>query len=172
MRDLCVQINHKLIFGNGAECEHATDNVRSRLYGIREPPWPSAKFNILDVIEPYREEQNMNGVQVFIDAGPDGDTNNMFNLFNYQKPTWYAYEAAMFLLQYSVRSKNRLITRDDFKLMIIPTETISKKERVHVFDIMMEQIKRATDIIDKPRRELLRRAGSNDFSSLAEDLNK
>ena len=56
--------------------------------------------------------------------------------------------------------------------MIVPSETISREERVHVFDIMMEQIKRATDIIDKPRRELLRRAGSNDYSSLAENWNK
>ena len=168
---MCADKPQNLIFGNGRECEHAIDNVGSRKNGITQADWPFAKFNILDVIEPYREEPNMSGVQVFVDAGP-GDDNNMFNLTNYQKPRWYPYEACMLLLQWSVRSQNKLITRDDFKLMIIPSETISKKERNYVFDIMMEQIKRATDIIDKPRRELLPRAGSNDDRGLTENLNE
>jgi hypothetical protein len=156
---MCSDKPQNLIFGNGMECEHAIDNVRSRLNGITEPLWDFPKNHILDVIEPYHEEQNMKGVQIFIDAGP-GDKHDMLNLFHYQKPMWCPYERAMFILQNCASSENGLITRDDFKLMIVPSETISREERVHVFDIMKTQINRAVDIIDKPRIDEQKRTGA------------
>ena len=124
-----------LIFGDGIECDYAIDEVRSRLNGIIEPPWDFPKIHILDVIEPYHERGEISGTQIFIDAGL-GNTNDMFDFICYQKPLWYPYECAMFLLQHQVHSEKGVITRDDFKLMLIPSRVISRSERVEVFDKM------------------------------------
>jgi hypothetical protein len=59
-----------LIFGDGFQCEHAIDNIRSRANGIIEPDWGFPKISILDTIEPFVELENMDGVQVFCRRRP------------------------------------------------------------------------------------------------------
>ena len=55
--------------------------------------------------------------------------------------------------------------------MIVPSETISREERIHVFDIMKTQINRAVDIIDKPRIDEQKRTGARPWF-MSENLKK
>ena len=128
-----------LIFGDGTACRQAMDNVSSRLNGVIEPPWDFPKFHILDTIEAYEEQENMKGVQVYVDAGP-GNVKDEVDFINYQKPIWYPYERALFMLQNDVHSDYGPITKDNFKLMFVPSTTVSRDDIIQIFDYIKTEL--------------------------------
>ena len=68
-----------LIFGTGAFCKLALDNVRSRKNTIDKPKHAFPKFGVLDIVEAWDDFAEMNGEDmVLIDAG-DGDPKDVFS---------------------------------------------------------------------------------------------
>ena len=134
-----------LIFGTGAFCKLALDNVRSRKNTIDKPKHAFPKFGILDVVEAWDDSAEMNGEDmVLIDAG-DGDPNDVFSWIHYQKATLYPYPTALNILERGVCSSQGLITRSDFKGVVKPGKKITCEERATVFKKMTDLINNAIE---------------------------
>ena len=140
-----------LIHGDGTDSCLAMDNVRSRFNGVIQPNWPFPKIGILDTLIPYDEYIEMRGeYQILIDAG-QGIAESKFDFVNYQKAMLYPYERAKFIIENEVFSEQGQITKDHFKAILIPSESIDKEQRNKVINTMLDEIKHAIEQVKVER---------------------